>query len=116
MKNFKYLDYGNCGTMAATVSHTLALVASGTSPVSLTIYVDGVSKGTVTDSSSPYTVAGSGFGLQGDGTPADSTVNEWQDYSGGSSGATLTHSTVTSTSGSSQVKTKGNTILMTTVE
>ena len=57
-------------------------IASGTSTVTLSIYVDGVARGTVTDSSSPYTIAGSGFGLQGDGTPADSTVNEWQDYSG----------------------------------
>jgi hypothetical protein len=43
----------------------------------------------MTDSSSPITVAGSGFGLEGDGTPADSTVNEWQDYSGSSSGSSV---------------------------
>jgi hypothetical protein len=85
MKDFKYLGGGGCGTVSATASHTLALVASGSSKVSLSVYVDGVLKGTVTDSSSPHTIAGSGFGLQGDGTPADSTVNEWQDYSGGSS-------------------------------
>jgi hypothetical protein len=78
--------------MSANINHTLALVASGTSTVSLTIYVDGVSKGTITDSSSPYTVAGSGFGLQGDGTPADSTVNEWQDYSGSSPTASISPS------------------------
>jgi hypothetical protein len=84
MKNFKYLSGGSCGTVSATASHTVALVASGTSTVTLSVYVDGVLKGTVTDSSSPYTVAGSGFGLQGDGTPADSIVNEWQDYSGSS--------------------------------
>jgi hypothetical protein len=70
----------------------LGLVASGTSPVTLSIYVDGVARGTVTDSSSPYTVAGSGFGLQGDGIPADSTVNEWQDYSGSSPAPSLTFS------------------------
>jgi hypothetical protein len=49
--------------------------------------VDGVLKGTVTDSSSPHIVAGSGFGLQGDGTPGDSAVTEWQDYSGSSPAA-----------------------------
>jgi hypothetical protein len=92
MKNFKYLGGGNCGTISATVSHALTLVASGTSTVTLSIYVDGVLKGTVTDSSSPYTVSGSGFGLQGDGTPADSIVNEWQDYSGASPTATPTFS------------------------
>jgi hypothetical protein len=88
MKNFKYLGGGNCGTISATASHTLTLVASGTSTVTLSIYVDGVLKGTVTDSSSPYTVSGSGFGLQGDGTPADSIVNEWQDFSGASAADT----------------------------
>jgi hypothetical protein len=91
MKNFKYLGGGNCGTVSATASHTLTLIASGTSTVTLSIYVDGVLKGTVTDSSSPYTVAGSGFGLQGDGTPADSIVNEWQDYTGSSTVSTPTH-------------------------
>ena len=84
MKNFRYLGYGNCGTVSATVSHTLRLVASGTSTVTLSIYLDGVLKGTVTDSSTPLTVAGPGFGLIGDGTPADSAVTEWQDYSGSS--------------------------------
>jgi hypothetical protein len=82
MKDFKYLGGGNCGTVSATASHTLGLTASGTSTVTLSVYLDGVLKGTVTDSSSPHTVAGSGFGLQGDGTPADSAVNEWQDHSG----------------------------------
>jgi hypothetical protein len=100
MKNFKYLNGGNCGTVSATATHTLALVASGTSPVTLSVYVDGVLKGTMTDSSSPITAAGSGFGMQGDGTSADSTVYEWQDYSGSALGGTLTHSTVTSTTGS----------------
>jgi hypothetical protein len=90
MKNFKYLSGGSCGTVSATVSHTLALVASGTAPVSLSVYVDGVLKGTITDSTNPYTIPGSGFGLQGDKTPADSTVNEWQDYTGASPVATPT--------------------------
>ena len=103
MKNFKYLGGGNCGTVSATASHTLTLVASGTSTVTLSIYVDGVFKGTVTDSSSPYTVAGSGFGLQGDGTPADSIVNEWQDYSGSSPAPSLIYNPGTSTNGSAQV-------------
>jgi hypothetical protein len=100
MKNFKYLGNGNCGTVAATTTHTLRLVASGAFPVTLSVYVDGDLKGTVTDSSaSPYTVAGSGFGLEGDGTPADSTVNEWQDYSGSSPGASVIFIPGTSTYG-----------------
>jgi hypothetical protein len=102
MKNFRYLGGASCGTVSATASHTLTLVASGTSPVSLTVYVDGVQKGTVTDSSSPYTVTGSGFGLQGDGTPSDSTVNEWQDYSGNSPSSSITSSPGTAPKGSLQ--------------
>jgi hypothetical protein len=82
VKNMKYLGGGSCGTVSATATHTLGLVASGTNPVSLSVYLDGVLQRTITDASSPYTVSGSGFGLQGDGTPADSTVTEWQDYRG----------------------------------
>ena len=80
MKDFGYMGGGGCGTVSAAVSHTLRLVASGTSTVTLTIFLDGVQQGTLTDSSSPHTVAGSGFALQGDGTAADSAVTEWQDY------------------------------------
>jgi hypothetical protein len=119
MKNFKYLGGGNCGSVSATVSHALTLVASGTSTVTLSIYVDGVFKGTVTDSSSPYTVAGSGFGLQGDGTPGDSMVNEWQDYSGASPTATPTFSPAAATYAAAQTvsindTTPGATIYYTT--
>jgi hypothetical protein len=114
MKNFKYLGGGNCGTVSATATHTLGLVASGTSPVTLSVYVDGVLMGTLTDSSSPYTVSGSGFGLQGDGTPADSTVNEWQDYSGSS--PSLTYSPVTGTSGPVRTPTTGPRIPVMAVE
>ena len=80
MKDFGYKAGGGCAAISASVSHTLRLVASGTTTVTLSVYVDGVLQGTATDSSSPHTVAGSGFGLQGDGTAADSAVSEWQDY------------------------------------
>jgi hypothetical protein len=107
MKNFRYLGGGSCGTVSATATHTLELVASGVSTVTLSVYVDGVLKGTVTDSSSPYTVSGSGFGLQGDGTPADSTVNEWQDYSDSSPGVSIIFSPGTGTSGPVRTPTTG---------
>ena len=105
MKNFKYLGGGGCGTIPATVSHTLRIVASGSSTVSLSVYLDGTLQGTLTDSSNPITIAGSGFGLQGDGTPADSTVNEWQDYSGSSPGTSLIFSTGAGTKGLAQATT-----------
>jgi hypothetical protein len=110
MKNFRYLGAASCGTIAANATHTLALVASGVSTVTLSVYVDGVAKGTVTDSSSPYTITGSGFGLQGDGTPADSTVNEWQDYSGSSSGGSIIFSPGTGKSGPVRTPTTGSRI------
>jgi hypothetical protein len=116
MKNFRYLDGGSCGTVSATATHTLGLVASGTSPVTLSVYVDGVLMGTVTDNSSPYTVFGSGFGLQGDGTPADSTVNEWQDYSGSSPASSITYSPGTGTSGPVRTRTTGTRIPIMVVE
>ena len=116
MKNFRYLDGGSCGTVSATAAHTLGLVASGTSPVTLSVYVDGVLMGTVTDNSSPYTVFGSGFGLQGDGTPADSTVNEWQDYSGSSPASSITYSPGTGTSGPVRTRTTGTRIPIMIVE
>jgi hypothetical protein len=116
MKNFKYLGGGGCGTISATATHTLGLVASGTSTVTLSVYVDGVLKGTMTDSSSPNTVAGSGFGLQGDGTPPDSTVNEWQDYSGSLQSATLIFSPGTGVKGLAPATTKSTGIPAANVE
>ncbi|MGD0801674.1 MAG: hypothetical protein ABR906_10190, partial [Terracidiphilus sp.] len=48
-----------------------------------------VLNGTVTDSANPLTIAGSGFGMQGDGTPADSAVTEWQDFATTPTGSTV---------------------------
>jgi hypothetical protein len=75
-KGGQYVGNGSCGPVNSTTSHTLALVASGTSTVTLAVYVDGTYTGSVTDSSQPYTVAGSGFGLVGGAS--DATF--WQDY------------------------------------
>jgi hypothetical protein len=74
----QYLGNGNCGAVNSSISHTLALVASGTSTVTLAVYLDGVYTGSVTDSSQPYTIAGSGFGLEGGASDA----NSWHDYLG----------------------------------
>jgi hypothetical protein len=44
--------------------------------------------------------------MEGDGTPDDSTVNEWQDYSGASPGSSLSHILGTSRNGPVEVRTK----------
>ena len=82
----QYIGNGSCGPINSSKSHTLAVTASGTSKVTLAIYLDGVYTGSVVDSNSPYTVAGAGFSLQG-GT---SDAELWQDYL---SPATSTNST-----------------------
>ena len=73
---------GNCGLISATVDHTLAIVASGSSSTNLNIYVDGVRTGSLTDTNQPLTTAKSGFSLIGDGTTANSQADGWQDYQG----------------------------------
>ena len=72
----------NCGLVTANTSHTLSVVASGSSIVSLAVYLDGIYTGSVIDSSDTYTVARPGFALIGDGTPADAEAGAWQDYRG----------------------------------
>ena len=77
-----YLSNGQCGVLSATIDHALAIVASGTSPVSLDVYVDGVRTTTVTDNSHALTAPSSGFALIGNGNPADAQAGQWQDYQG----------------------------------
>ncbi|MGI4755725.1 MAG: chitobiase/beta-hexosaminidase C-terminal domain-containing protein [Janthinobacterium lividum] len=79
-KGGQYLGAGSCGTPSATVSHTLAVVAVGTAPVTLQIYLDGVAMHSVVDTIGTYRVARSGFAVTGSGNPADSTTGTWRDY------------------------------------
>ena len=79
-----YLGNAGCAALSAAVDHTLAVVASGTSSVSLDVYVDGVRTGTITDSAQTISVGQPGLAVIGDGVPADSQVGGWQDYQGGS--------------------------------
>ncbi len=73
---------GSCGLVPASVSHTLAIVASGSSSVNLDIYVDGVRSGSVTDSNQPLTSPRPGFSLIGDGLGANIQATAWQDSQG----------------------------------
>ena len=76
------LGSGNCGLVSAQVSHTLAIVASGTSSVTLDVYLDGVRTGSVADYGQALTAQSPGFALVGDGNPANSLASYWQDYKG----------------------------------
>ena len=79
-KNSGYL--GSVGvSIPATTTHNLGIVASGTSTVTLSLYVDGVLKGTVTDSSgSPILTLGPGIQMRFPTVLADSTISGWQDF------------------------------------
>lgn len=77
-----YLGNGGCGLLPATIGHTLAISASGSGNVLLTIYVDGVQTGTVTDGFQVLAQSQSGFAVIGDGNTANSQVASWQDYQG----------------------------------
>lgn len=77
-----YLSNGSCPNLPATVPHNLALVARGTAPVSLDVFVDGQRTGTITDAVQTIVAGQSGLALIGDGTPANSQIAAWQDYQG----------------------------------
>ena len=82
VKSGEYIGSASCVSLQASTNHTLALQASGTSSVTLTIYVDGSSVGSVKDSANALTSGEPGFMIIGDGTPSDTEASAWQDYIG----------------------------------
>jgi hypothetical protein len=64
---------------ATTSSHTVKITASGTSPVTLTVFLDGSSLGVKTDSSSPYGTGKPGFWMVGDGDQTLTGMSNWTD-------------------------------------
>lgn len=78
-KNGAYLADGNSGTWAMASDHVMKIVASGTSPVSLSCYIDGVLVATATDSASPIASGNPGFTGYPDGNYAKSTFDNWSD-------------------------------------
>ncbi len=74
-----YMANVNCGTLSSATSHTMALVASGTLPLVLQVYVDGVPAKAVADYL-PLPVSHPGIGLVSDGTPANTDMSAWRDY------------------------------------
>lgn len=85
-----YLGNAGCGALSAQTNHTIAIAATGTSQVSLDVFVDGVRTGTINDSSSTLTQTQSGFALVGDGDPANTQMDNWQDYQGAPNLAPIT--------------------------
>ncbi len=83
-KSGQWIGTVGCSPVAGA-SHTLALTASGTSSVTLAVYVDGVKMGTTMDNANALTASGSGFTLVGDGTPSNTEASAWQDYAGSAS-------------------------------
>lgn len=65
-----YLDI-KVVSYATASPHTIKIVRTGTSTVTLTLSVDGIAAGTSSDSSSPYTTGKAGFFMQANG---DKTV------------------------------------------
>jgi hypothetical protein len=64
---------------AAGSDHTMKIVASGTSTVSLTLYIDGTSVCSTTDSTSTITSGHPGFYVAGNGTVLNNVFDSWQD-------------------------------------
>lgn len=64
---------------AASADHTLRLVATGTAPVTLTLYVDSTQVCQTTDSS-PLAAGHPGFYVSGNGTVGNNAFDDWRDY------------------------------------
>lgn len=60
--------------------HTIAIVASGTSTVSLSLYVDGTVVLTATDTTSTYSGGHPGIYIVGGGTDAQNQIGPWTDH------------------------------------
>lgn len=62
------------------VSREVRISASGTSTVTITVYIDGVLVLTGTDSASPITSGNPGFLSEWESTAAEQAVAQWRDY------------------------------------
>jgi hypothetical protein len=67
-------------TYAFASDHTLRIVVSGTTTVSIQAYVDTTLISTDSDSSSPLGAGNPGISVGGDGTAADNNLGPWQDF------------------------------------
>ncbi len=78
-KGGQFVGGASCVGASASLNHALAISASGTGPVKLQVYLDGVLTATLTDKTGTLATSHPGFGLVGDGSPADSDAGMWRD-------------------------------------
>ena len=83
-------------SISQSVGHTLKITASGSSPVTIEVFIDGSSVGTISDSSSPIISGYSGFAALGDAIGGG--LDNWTD--GASSPTPLTAPTLSAPSDS----------------
>lgn len=69
-------------TVPYGVDHTFKLVATGSSPVTLSVYIDGsgTAAATMTDSTSPITSGHPGFYINTGSSTGNAFFDNWQDY------------------------------------
>lgn len=89
-KNGSYFGSYTSLSYAQSDNHTIKITASGSSPVTLEVFVDGVSLGTKSDSSSPLASGYSGFSVATASRAAGALMDDWTD--GAASGASSTPS------------------------
>jgi hypothetical protein len=78
-KNGNWMAAPFTGSWSTSSDHTIKIKASGTTTVTLEVWVDGVSLGTKTDSSSPIASGHPGFYVAGTGTISHSVMDDWTD-------------------------------------
>jgi hypothetical protein len=71
---------GTGAPWSIAVNHTVKIVTSGTSTVTVSVYMDGVLAGSTTDSSSPLPSGHPGFYVVGTGSYSDLLYGTWQDH------------------------------------
>jgi hypothetical protein len=79
-KDNGYLDSWALQSHAQASDHTMKIKASGTSPVTIEVFVDGSSLGTKTDSTSPIASGKPGFYMVGNGDATVTGMDNWQDF------------------------------------
>jgi hypothetical protein len=79
-KNGSLFFQSGLSSYVVQANHTLKITASGTSTVTLNLFMDGTNVGTTTDSSSPIASGHPMFYMGGDGTNADNQFGAVQDH------------------------------------